>query len=42
MIIMININNDYLLAPHKIKKMSDYQLKRAEFYNIPIGNVEKL
>ena len=38
--------NDYSLAPVKeeIKKemLSKYQLKIAELYNIPIGNVKKL
>ena len=39
-----SLHNDYLLAPDKIevrKKMSKYQLKIADFYNIPIGTVKK-
>ena len=40
------LHNDYLLAPDKIKikreMLSIYQLKIANFYNIPIGNVKKL
>ena len=39
------LNNDCPLAPDKveIKKqmLSYYQLKIADFYNIPIGNVKK-
>ena len=40
------LHDDYSLAPVKeeIKKemLSEYQLKIAELYNIPIGNVKKL
>ena len=39
------LHNDYPLAPGKIeirREMSDYQLKIADLYNIPIGNVKKL
>ena len=40
------LHNDYPLAPDKIeikgKMSSDYQLKIADLYNIPIGNVKKL
>ena len=39
------LHNDYRLAPDKTeikRKMSEYQLKISELYNIPIGNVEKL
>ena len=39
------LHNDYPLAPDKIeskKEMPNYQLKIADFYNIPIGNVTKL
>ena len=40
------LHNDYPLAPDKIeikgKMLSDYQLKIADLYNIPIGNVKKL
>ena len=40
------LHNDYPLVPDKIeiKKeiLSNYQLKIADFYNIPIGNVEKI
>ena len=40
------LHNDYPLAPDKkeIERVifSDYQLKIADFYNIPIGNVKKL
>ena len=40
------LHNDYPLAPDKIeikrKMFSGYQLKIADLYNIPIGNVEKL
>ena len=36
------LHNDYLLAPDKIKikreMLSEYQLKIADLYNIPIGN----
>ena len=38
------LHNDYPLAPGKIEikreMLSDYQLKNADFYNIPIGNVK--
>ena len=40
------LHNDYPLAPDKIEiereMLSDYQLKIADHYNIPIGNVKKL
>ena len=40
------LNNDYPLAPDKIEIkreiLSEYQLKIANLYNIPIGNVKKL
>ena len=39
-------HNDYPLTPDKIEikreMLSNYQLKVADFYNIPIGNVKKL
>ena len=37
-------NYDYPLAPDKIKRemLSEYQLKIADLYNIPIGSVKKL
>ena len=38
--------NDYPLAPNKIEikreRLSDYQLKIADLYNVPIDNVIKL
>ena len=40
------LHNDYLLAPDKIEikreMLSYYQLKIADLYNIPIGNIKKL
>ena len=40
------LHNDYPLAPEKIEikreMLSDYQLKTADLYNIPIDNVKKL
>ena len=40
------LHNDYPLAPDKIEikreMLSEYQLKIADLYNIPIGNVKKL
>ena len=40
------LHNDYPLAPDKIKikreMLSVYQLKIADLYNIPIGNIKKL
>ena len=40
------MHNHYPLAPDKveIKKemLSSYELKIADFYNVPIGNVKKL
>ena len=39
------LHNDYRLAPDKTVKrkiLSEYQLKIADLYNIPIGNVPKL
>ena len=42
----MKLHNDYPLAPDKIeikrKMLSNYQLKIADLYNIPIGNVRKL
>ena len=43
---LCELHNDYPLAPDKLKieseMLSDYQLKTANLYNIPIGNVQKL
>ena len=39
------LHNNYPLAPDKIEieiEMSDYQLKVADIYSIPIGNVKKI
>ena len=40
------LHNDYPLAPDKMKirreMLSEYQLKIADFYNIPIGKVKQL
>ena len=40
------LHNDYPLAPDKIEikreMLSEYQLKIADLYNIPISNVKKL
>ena len=40
------LHKDYPIAPDKIEInreiLSDYQLKFADLYNIPIGNVKKL
>ena len=40
------LHNDYSLAPDKIEvkreMLSEYQLKIADLYNIPIGNIKKL
>ena len=40
------LHNDYPLAPNKIEiereMLSEYQLKIADLYDIPIGNVKKL
>ena len=40
------VHNDHPLAPDKIEikgeMLSDYQLKVANHYNIPIGHVKKL
>ena len=40
------LQNDYPVAPYKIEVkreiLSEYQLKIADLYNIPIGNVKKL
>ena len=40
------LHNDYPLAPDKIEikkeMLSDYQLKIADLYSIPIGNVKKV
>ena len=45
-LILIIQKNGYPLAPDKIeikrKILSDYQLKIADLYSIPIGNVKKL
>ena len=41
---LLKLCNDYSLAPDKIEIreiMSDYQLKIADHYSIPIGNVKK-
>ena len=39
------LRNDYLLAPYKTeikrKMLFDHQLKIADLYNTPIGNVKK-
>ena len=41
-----DFHNDYPLAPDKMEikreMLSDFQLKVANLYNIPIGNVKKL
>ena len=43
---LLELHNDYPLAPDKIKikieMLFDYQLKIADHYNIPSGNVKKL
>ena len=43
---LIDIHNDYPLAPYEIEikreVLFDYELKIADLYNIPIGNVKKL
>ena len=43
---LLELHNDYPLAPENIEikreMLSDYQLKIADQYNIPIGNVSKL
>ena len=43
---MQKLHNDYPVAPDKIEIkrsiLSEYQLKTADLYNIPIGNVKKL
>ena len=43
---LCELHNDYSLAPDKIEikreMLSNYQIKIADFYNIPIGNVKKL
>ena len=40
------LHNDFPLTPDKIEikreMLSEYQLKIADLYNIPIGNVKKL
>ena len=40
------LHNNYTLVPDKIaikrEMLSNYQLKIADFYNIPIGNVKRL
>ena len=40
------LHNDYPLAPNKLEikreMLSEYQLKIADLYNIPIGNFKKL
>ena len=44
--VLRELHKDYLLAPDKIEIkreiLSKYQLKNADHYNIPIGNVKKL
>ena len=44
--LILKINNDYSLAPAKIEikneMLYEYQLKIADLYNIPFGNVKKL
>ena len=41
-----DLHNDYSLTPDKIKikreMLYEYQLKIADLYSIPIGNVKKL
>ena len=43
---LLKLHNDYPLAPDQIEikreMFSDYQLKIADLFNIPISNVEKL
>ena len=43
---LYELNNNYPLAPDKIeikrKMLSEYQLKIADWYNIPTGNVKQL
>ena len=43
---LCELHNDYSLAPDKIKvkrkMLSEYQLRTADHYKIPIGNVKKL
>ena len=43
---MQELHSDYPLAPDKIEikkeMLSDYELKIADLYNIPIGNVKKI
>ena len=40
------VHNDYPLTPDEIEikreMLSEYQLKSADLYNIPIGNVKKI
>ena len=40
------LHDDYLLAPEKMEikenNLPIYQFKKADIYNIPIGNVKKL
>ena len=40
------LHNDYILAPDKIttkwEMLSDYQLKFADLYNIPIGKLKQI
>ena len=40
------LQNDYLLAPDKIEikkqMLSEYQLKIADLYNIPMSSVKKI
>ena len=44
--VLRKIHNDYLLIPDKIEIkreiLSEYQVKTADLYNIPIGNVKTL
>ena len=45
-VLEVDLNKDYLLAPDKIETkremLSEYQLKTADLYKIPIGIVKKL
>ena len=43
---LYKLHNDYPLSPYSIdikrEMLSEYQLKIADLYNIPIGNVKKI
>ena len=39
---LMELHNDYPLAPDKRKMLCGYQLKIADLYNISIGNFKKL